>query len=122
MRWGVLLILVIGWLPLSLPHGQAAGDGEAAVLRILDRMSGELREVTLRIGEKVTQGSITVLLRECRFPLENPASDAFADMQIVDAFRDEAVFEGWMTASSPALNGLDHSRYDVWVLRCANIS
>ncbi|MGB1970407.1 MAG: DUF2155 domain-containing protein, partial [Paracoccaceae bacterium] len=28
-------------------------------------------------------------------------------------------FMGWMVASSPALNPLDHRRYDVWVLRCA---
>ena len=29
------------------------------------------------------------------------------------------IFDGWMIASSPALNPLDHSRYDVWALRCA---
>ncbi|MGB0439332.1 MAG: DUF2155 domain-containing protein [Paracoccaceae bacterium] len=28
------------------------------------------------------------------------------------------VFEGWIIASSPALNAMDHARYDVWVLRC----
>ena len=27
-------------------------------------------------------------------------------------------FAGWMIADSPALNALDHPRYDVWVLRC----
>jgi len=31
---------------------------------------------------------------------------------------DKPVFKGWMIASSPALNALDHPRYDVWVLRC----
>ncbi|MGB0800115.1 MAG: DUF2155 domain-containing protein, partial [Planktomarina sp.] len=25
---------------------------------------------------------------------------------------------GWMVASSPALNALEHPRYDIWVLRC----
>ena len=27
-------------------------------------------------------------------------------------------FQGWMLASSPALNPLDHPLYDVWVLEC----
>ncbi|MEC8294787.1 MAG: DUF2155 domain-containing protein, partial [Pseudomonadota bacterium] len=28
------------------------------------------------------------------------------------------MFRGWMMASAPALNALDHARYDVWPLRC----
>ncbi|MEZ5716636.1 MAG: DUF2155 domain-containing protein [Paracoccaceae bacterium] len=32
--------------------------------------------------------------------------------------RDDPIFTGWMVASSPALNAMDHRRYDVWVLRC----
>ncbi|MDA9980314.1 DUF2155 domain-containing protein, partial [Yoonia sp.] len=27
-------------------------------------------------------------------------------------------FAGWMLASAPALNAMDHPRYDVWALRC----
>ena len=30
----------------------------------------------------------------------------------------ERLFDGWMIASSPALNALDHPRYDVWVIGC----
>ena len=32
--------------------------------------------------------------------------------------REQTIFSGWMLASSPALNALEHPRYDVWVLRC----
>ena len=28
------------------------------------------------------------------------------------------IFSGWMFASSPALNGLEHPVYDVWVIDC----
>ena len=28
------------------------------------------------------------------------------------------VFSGWMHASSPSLNGLQHPLYDVWVISC----
>lgn len=30
----------------------------------------------------------------------------------------ENIFRGWMFASSPALNGLEHPVYDVWVIDC----
>ena len=39
-------------------------------------------------------------------------------MVIEDPLYTEVAFSGWMVASSPALNALDHSRYDIWVLRC----
>jgi hypothetical protein len=28
------------------------------------------------------------------------------------------IFRGWMFASSPALNALEHPVYDVWVIDC----
>jgi hypothetical protein len=31
---------------------------------------------------------------------------------------DELIFSGWMFASSPALNALEHPVYDVWVIDC----
>jgi hypothetical protein len=37
---------------------------------------------------------------------------------VLDSLNDTPVFSGWMIASSPALNAMDHPRYDVWLLRC----
>lgn len=39
-------------------------------------------------------------------------------LTILDAASTTPDFDGWMTASSPALSALDHPRYDVWPLRC----
>ena len=49
---------------------------------------------------------------------DDPASDAFTFLTIDDSRDRERVFQGWMVASSPALNALDHPRYDVWALSC----
>ena len=35
-----------------------------------------------------------------------------------DVVADEAIFSGWMFASSPAVNALEHPVYDVTVLAC----
>jgi hypothetical protein len=65
-------------------------------------------------------GRLEITLSDCRFPSEDPASDAFAHVDIVDTLSQSLAFSGWMIASSPALNALDHARYDVWVMRCTS--
>lgn len=100
-----------------------AGDirtvkASGAKLRGLDRMSGEVTELDLAVGETAEVGRIEVTLGECRYPEDNPAGEAFAWLTIRDPVRNSSFFDGWMIASSPALNALDHPRYDVWVIRC----
>lgn len=87
-------------------------------LRWLDKVSGETADLDLTVGETQKKGRLTVRLDDCRYPTENPAGDSFAHLTISDELASAPVFEGWMIASSPALSALDHSRYDVWLLRC----
>lgn len=61
---------------------------------------------------------LDVTLSDCRYPTDNPTGDAFAFVTVREKADPAIWFEGWMIASSPALSALDHSRYDVWVLRC----
>lgn len=88
------------------------------LLKGLDKVSGDVIDVELRVGETVTVGRVEVDLGECRYFEDNPAGEGFAWLTIRDSVRDAVVFDGWMIASSPALNALDHPRYDVWVIRC----
>ena len=95
----------------------AAGDG--AVLRVLDKISGDITDLELGNAQsRLVFSRLTVTLGECRYPKGNAAGDAFAYLVIRYERAERPVFEGWMIASSPALNALDHPRYDVWVLRC----
>lgn len=93
-------------------------DAPGAILRILDKLSGAVEDVTLGRGQQVTAGRLTVLLDTCRSPADNMTAEAEAHLTIMDAASAEPVFSGWMIASAPALSALDHPRYDVWVLRC----
>lgn len=95
-----------------------AVQAPGATLRGLDKVSGEVVDLPMGIGETAELGRIKVTLGECRYPEDNPAGEAFAWVEIEDPLRSAAVFSGWMIASSPALNALDHARYDVWVVRC----
>ena len=90
----------------------------AAMLRRLDKVSGRTTDLPLQIGEAVRYGRLEMRLGECRYPAGQEEVEASAYLIIRDIREDEAAFEGWMFASSPALSSLDHPRYDVWVLRC----
>ncbi len=121
---GLALALAAAAQPAPVA-AQDAAVAPAALLRTLDRRSGAVEDVLLEAGETVRLGRLAITLSECRFPAANPAGDAFAHLVITDADAEDEteaappVFSGWMVASSPALNPLDHPRYDVWVLRCA---
>lgn len=92
--------------------------GDGVQLKGLDKISGEVTDLTLGRGETTAVGRIEVTLSECRYPEDNIAGEGYAWLTIRDPARDIVLFDGWMVASSPALNALDHPRYDIWVIRC----
>ncbi len=115
--------------PAGFQQGTAPGSEEqeeppvpmAAVIRGLDKITARVREYTLPVNTPLNMGAIEVTVRAChaRPPEEPPESTAF--LEVVEKRADgsrEMVFTGWMFASSPALNPLEHPVYDVWVMSC----
>jgi hypothetical protein len=93
-------------------------QGIAGRLRVLDKITGVVTDLTLALGESTAVGHLTITLGDCRYPTDNPAGDAFGEMTITYDVAATPIFVGWMIASAPALNALDHPRYDVWMLSC----
>ncbi|MDQ2091405.1 DUF2155 domain-containing protein [Marimonas arenosa] len=91
---------------------------KGAMLRGLDKLTGEVQDLRVLNGDVVPMGRIMIALGECRYPAGNPSGDAYAYLAIGEVSSEDPIFTGWMIASSPALNAMDHRRYDVWVLRC----
>lgn len=102
--------------------GQDAADNLAkasgAELRGLDKIAGASTDIPVSVGQTVEFGQLTVTLRECRYPADDPSSNAYAYLVIQEKATAKTDFEGWMIADSPALSSLDHPRYDIWVVRC----
>lgn len=107
-------------LPRTVTQRDNLAAAAGAMLRGLDKVAGGSVDLPVKRGETVPFGNLLVSLRECRYPQNDPASDAFAYLVIRDQSDQHVLFDGWMVASSPALNALDHPRYDVWVMRCSN--
>lgn len=120
-----LVAAVVASVIGTLPSGESVAQSNdpvtaapGAVLRSLDRMTGDYHDIDLGVGQHAVLGQLDIRLTDCRYPIENPSGDAFAYLIITDQSTGGPLFQGWMVASSPALNALDHRRYDVWVLRC----
>ena len=98
----------------------SSGTAEAAgaMVRGLDKVSGALTDLEIATGASAKFGRLEITLGDCRYPADDPTSNAYAHLTIRDSLAANPVFDGWMIASSPALNALDHSRYDVWLIRC----
>ncbi|MCA0849190.1 DUF2155 domain-containing protein [Salipiger thiooxidans] len=104
----------------ALSAQEATSSGTGAVLRGLDKLTGRASDIELGTGQTAQFGRIEISLAECRYPVGNQAGDAFAFLTVREAGHPDPAFRGWMVASSPALNAMDHQRYDVWVLRCTS--
>lgn len=113
-----MLSLVMSLVASALPAQEATSNGTGAVLRGLDKLTGRSSDIEVATGGAAQFGRIEIALRECRYPEGNQAGDAFAFLTVREAGQADPAFRGWMIASSPALNAMDHQRYDVWVLRC----
>ncbi|MBP6818265.1 MAG: DUF2155 domain-containing protein [Ferrovibrio sp.] len=92
-----------------------------AILQGLDKITARIYTLEVAIGQTVGFGTLKVTPRVCRKrPPEYPPESA-AYLDIVEERPGEAAvqrFSGWMFASSPALNPLEHPVYDVWVIDC----
>ena len=105
-----------------LPAGTAVSEpGRTVELQGLDKVTARTRTFQVSIGETVKFGALVITVQACDRtpPTEPPESTVFLD--IYEAREGEAqtdLFHGWMFASSPALNALEHPVYDVWALEC----
>jgi hypothetical protein len=121
-----------------LPH-------ETVILRALDKITGRSTDFEMRIGEPKVYGSLRVDLETCfqTPPEEPPESAAFLKITSAtsrqvqsmaeprDLTEEELIasqgedadvrFSGWMYASTPGLNALEHPVYDVWVIACSEV-
>ena len=103
--------------------GIASAAAEMVVtLRGLDKITARI--TTFEVDETRSErfGTLRITLRRCRKnpPEETPEVVAFLEIgeRRPGEEREAQLFSGWMFASSPALNGLEHPVYDVWVIDC----
>jgi len=114
----VIVGLLVAVVPASAQSQIATKASNSAELRTLDTLTGVVEDLMIAVGQTRSYERLMITVEQCRYPIDNPNSDAFAYVTIQDIREDEPRFYAWMIASSPALSALEHPRYDVWLLRC----
>lgn len=92
-----------------------------AVLQGLDKITARIYTFEAPVDQTIGFGTLKVTVKSCRKrpPEYPPESAAFLD--VVEQRPEQqpnALFQGWMFASSPGLNPLEHPVYDVWLIDC----
>jgi len=109
--------------PDQPPQPLSTAPGTVLMLRGLDKITGRPTDISAPIGKPVQFATLTITARYCYSTPASETPETSAFLQIEDHRPDQGgkrVFSGWMYASSPGLNGMQHPLYDVWVINCSN--
>jgi hypothetical protein len=109
--------------PPAPPPPLADAPGTTLMLRGLDKITGRPTNIVAPIGKPVQFATLTITARYCYSTPASETPETSAFVQIDDHRPDQSVkrvFSGWMYASSPGLNAVQHPLYDVWVINCSN--
>jgi hypothetical protein len=105
------------------PPGTTPMAERVAVLRLLNKRNGQIRDFTLRPGQAVRAGDVIVRLRACETtaPWEvQQLTGAFVQLDVRNPQGHfQRVFSGWLYKESPSLNVVEHPIYDVSPVSCA---
>lgn len=119
-RLTLLSSLMLPLVPATAVAAESL-DGDIVVLRALDKVTARTKDLFVPIDETIRFGNLTIRPRKClkKPPEEPPETSTFLEIEEVNEGEEPVrLFSGWMFASSPAINALEHPVYDVWVIDC----
>ena len=92
-----------------------------AVFAALDKVTGRVSPLEIKMGQTVAFGALKVTARACytRPPTENPLTSAFIEVDelLLDGSA-KRIFTGWTFAESPGIHAVEHPTFDVWLTSC----
>ncbi len=105
-------------------EGATPMDQRVAVVGLLNKRNGLVRDLEMKPGDTVRAGRAIVRLRACETtaPWEDPPeTGAFVQLTVQDQRDDKwyRVFSGWLFKERPERNVIQHPIYDVFVKSCA---
>lgn len=114
----LIVVFFLGFTPSPRAENLV---GDTVVLRALDKITARTRDLSVPIDTVIEYGRLRIKPRKClkRPPEETPETSVFVEIEELKTGEEASlIFVGWMFASSPGLNALEHPVYDVWVIDC----
>lgn len=98
---------------------------DTANLMGLNKITARTHPMSVKLDTPLRFGTLGIVVRACEKarPEDPPKTIAFLEVREYPvneqiSTEPEPIFSGWMLASSPGLNALEHPVYDVWLTDC----
>lgn len=101
---------------------------DVAILQALDKVTAETIRFEAPVNQPVRWKGLIFTVRACeKSAADEPIADNIAYLTVFSQPRPQPgkitppprqAFRGWMYASSPGLNPMEHASYDAWVISC----
>ena len=105
----------------ALPAYASKIPNALAVFAALDKVTGRVSPLEIKMGQTVAFGALRVTARSCYTspPTEPPETVAFIEVDelLLDG-SSRRIFTGWTFAESPGLHAVEHPTFDVWLTSC----
>lgn len=99
-----------------------------AILQALDKVTTETMRFEVPVGQPIRYKTLIFTVRACETAASDEIAPETAAYVVVDtqpkaqagraAPPGRQVYKGWMYASTPSLNPLQHPVYDAWLIAC----
>ena len=98
-------------------------EGNRLVIQGLDKITARIKTFEVDVSKTHKFGVLDIFVERCVFskPIFKPESLAYIKIKDNSDRLSEVKFKGWMFASSPALNALEDSVYDISILACKKV-
>jgi hypothetical protein len=90
----------------------------SAKLVALDKVNAQATELTVKVGQSATFGSLTITVKACAIRPPDQPADATAYLHVTDSHPDSPGFDGWMLRGEPSVSMMQHPVYDLRVTGC----
>ena len=112
--------------PISGPQAQAQAQAakisnSVAMFAALDKVTGRVSPLEIKMGQTVPFGALKVTARACYTnpPTEAPETVAFIEVdEVLLDGSTRRIFTGWTFAESPGLHAVEHPTFNVWLTSC----
>ena len=114
--------------PIKPAEPMKRGRSPTAILQALDKVTAETLRFEAPIGRAVRYKTLVFTVRACETAAPDEVAPEASAYVIIDSQPKaqpgrttppgRQVFRGWMFASSPGLNPMQHPVYDAWLIAC----
>ena len=118
-----LFMIIIFISIYKIPLASQWIEGNKLVIQGLDKITARIKTFEVDVSKTHKFGVLDIFVERCVFskPIFKPESLAYIKIKDNSDRLSEVKFQGWMFASSPALNALEDSVYDISILACKKV-